>query len=68
MKRCAVIGIGQTKHTTKRDDVSIAGMVREAAWPATYSWTTGSGPAPSRLNRYPTTSVPSTRPRVTSPR
>ena len=28
---CAVIGIGQTKHTTKRDDVSIAGMVREAA-------------------------------------
>ena len=29
--RCAVIGIGQTKHTTKRDDVSIAGLVREAA-------------------------------------
>jgi acetyl-CoA C-acetyltransferase len=31
MKRCAVIGIGQTKHTTKRDDLSIAGLVREAA-------------------------------------
>jgi acetyl-CoA C-acetyltransferase len=29
--RCAVIGIGQTKHTTKRDDLSIAGLVREAA-------------------------------------
>jgi acetyl-CoA C-acetyltransferase len=31
MNPCAVIGIGQTKHTTKRDDVSLAGMVREAA-------------------------------------
>src|ERR1700677_921754 len=29
--RCAVIGIGQTKHTTKRDDLSIAGLIREAA-------------------------------------
>jgi acetyl-CoA C-acetyltransferase len=28
---CAVIGIGQTKHTAKRDDVSIPGLVREAA-------------------------------------
>ena len=28
---CAVIGIGQTKHTSKRDDLSIAGLVREAA-------------------------------------
>ena len=28
---CAVIGIGQTKHTTKREDLSIAGLVREAA-------------------------------------
>src|SRR5438309_8435119 len=27
----AVVGIGQTKHDTKRDDVSIAGLVREAA-------------------------------------
>ena len=27
----AVVGIGQTKYTTKRDDVSIAGLVREAA-------------------------------------
>lgn len=30
-ERCAVIGIGQTRHTTKRDDLSIAGLVREAA-------------------------------------
>jgi acetyl-CoA C-acetyltransferase len=29
--RCAVIGVGQTKHTAKRDDVSIPGLVREAA-------------------------------------
>jgi acetyl-CoA C-acetyltransferase len=28
---CAVIGVGQTKHTAKRDDVSIPGLVREAA-------------------------------------
>jgi len=27
----AVVGTGQTKHTTKRDDVSIAGLCREAA-------------------------------------
>jgi acetyl-CoA C-acetyltransferase len=31
MERCAVIGIGQTKHDTARKDVSIAGLVREAA-------------------------------------
>ena len=31
MGRCAVIGIGQTKHASKRLDVSIAGLVREAA-------------------------------------
>jgi len=31
MNRCAVIGIGQTKHASKRDDVSLAGLVREAA-------------------------------------
>jgi acetyl-CoA C-acetyltransferase len=30
-ERCAVIGVGQTHHKAKRDDVSIAGMVREAA-------------------------------------
>lgn len=30
-ERCAVVGVGQTKHDTKRDDVSIAGLVREAA-------------------------------------
>jgi acetyl-CoA C-acetyltransferase len=28
---CAVIGIGQTKHAAKRGDVSIPGLVREAA-------------------------------------
>jgi len=28
---CAVIGIGQTQYAAKRDDVSIAGLVREAA-------------------------------------
>jgi len=31
MSRCAVIGIGQTKHAAKRGDVSIPGLVREAA-------------------------------------
>src|SRR5437660_9157483 len=31
MERCAVRGIGQTKHDTAREDVSIAGLVREAA-------------------------------------
>ncbi|HEY3144285.1 MAG TPA: thiolase domain-containing protein [Acidimicrobiales bacterium] len=30
-ERVAVVGIGQTKHTATRDDVSIAGLVREAA-------------------------------------
>lgn len=29
-QRCAVIGVGQTKHTSCRADVSIAGLVREA--------------------------------------
>ncbi len=29
-ERCAVIGIGQTKHDTKRVDVSMPGLVREA--------------------------------------
>jgi acetyl-CoA C-acetyltransferase len=29
--RVAVVGIGQTKHDTQREDVSIAGLVREAA-------------------------------------
>ncbi len=28
---CAVIGIGQTKHAAKREDLSIPGLVREAA-------------------------------------
>src|ERR1044071_8478272 len=28
---CAVIGVGQTHYTTKRRDVSLAGLVREAA-------------------------------------
>ena len=30
-RHCAVIGIGQTKHAAKRGDLSIAGLVREAA-------------------------------------
>jgi acetyl-CoA C-acetyltransferase len=30
-RRCAVIGIGQTKHAAKREDLSIPGLVREAA-------------------------------------
>ncbi|HWL64936.1 MAG TPA: thiolase domain-containing protein [Actinomycetota bacterium] len=30
-ERCAVLGIGQTKHDGEREDVSIAGLVREAA-------------------------------------
>ncbi|MEX2247836.1 MAG: thiolase domain-containing protein [Dehalococcoidia bacterium] len=30
-ERCAVIGIGQTKHASHRNDVSIPGLVREAA-------------------------------------
>ena len=30
-ERCAVLGIGQTKHDSEREDVSIAGLVREAA-------------------------------------
>jgi len=30
-ERCAIVGIGQTKHAARRDDVSIAGLVREAA-------------------------------------
>jgi acetyl-CoA C-acetyltransferase len=29
--RCAVVGIGQTKHSSARKDVSIAGLCREAA-------------------------------------
>ena len=30
-ERCAVIGIGQTKHTAVRKDKSIPGLLREAA-------------------------------------
>lgn len=30
-RRCAVVGIGQTKYESQRADVSIAGLVREAA-------------------------------------
>ncbi len=29
-ERCAVIGIGQTKHDVKRTDVSLPGLLREA--------------------------------------
>lgn len=31
MERCAIIGIGQTQHKAKRADVSIQGLLREAA-------------------------------------
>jgi len=31
MNRCAVVGVGQTKHAQKRGDVSLAGLCREAA-------------------------------------
>ncbi|MSP17164.1 MAG: thiolase domain-containing protein, partial [Myxococcales bacterium] len=31
MNRCAIVGIGQTHHKAKRQDVSIAGLVHEAA-------------------------------------
>jgi acetyl-CoA C-acetyltransferase len=31
MEACAIVGIGQTKHRSKRDDVSIPGLLREAA-------------------------------------
>jgi acetyl-CoA C-acetyltransferase len=31
MNRCAIVGIGQTKHAQKRGDVSLAGLCREAA-------------------------------------
>jgi len=31
MERCAVVGIGQTEHRAKRQDVSIPGLLREAA-------------------------------------
>jgi acetyl-CoA C-acetyltransferase len=31
MERCAVVGIGQTRHASARRDLSIAGLVREAA-------------------------------------
>ena len=30
-ERCAVVGIGQTHHRAKRDDLSMAGLIREAA-------------------------------------
>ena len=30
-ERVAVVGVGQTKHQATRGDVSIAGLVREAA-------------------------------------
>ncbi len=29
--RCAIVGVGQTKYDSKREDVSMAGLVREAA-------------------------------------
>ena len=32
--RCAVVGVGQTKYQSTRGDVSMAGLVREAAYRA----------------------------------
>ena len=53
-ERCAVIGVGQTKHAAKRQDVSIAGLLREAAqraledsgldWPAIDAVVIGKAP------------------------
>ena len=31
VERCAVVGIGQTHHKKCRDDLSLAGLVREAS-------------------------------------
>jgi acetyl-CoA C-acetyltransferase len=31
MEACAVVGIGQTPHRARREDVSLPGLVREAA-------------------------------------
>jgi len=31
MEHCAVVGIGQTQHRARREDVSLAGLLREAA-------------------------------------
>jgi len=31
VRPCAIVGIGQTKHKERRDDVSLPGLVREAA-------------------------------------
>jgi len=34
LQRCAVVGVGQTKYASTRGDVSMAGLVREAAYRA----------------------------------
>jgi len=31
MEPCAIVGIGQTRHRARREDVSIPGLLREAA-------------------------------------
>ena len=53
-ERCAVIGVGQTKHDAKRIDVSQVGLVREAAlraledagmtWRTSTPWSIGKAP------------------------
>ena len=55
---CAVVGIGQTKHKKRRDDVSLPGLVREAAQRALDDAEHDAGPTstPSCSARRPTRS------------
>ena len=57
-ERVAVVGIGQTKHQSTRGDVSIAGLVREAAQRALDDAAVRRGPTstPSSSARPPTSS------------
>ena len=81
-ERCAVVGIGQTKHAKVRHDLSMAGLVREAAeraladagmdWPDIDSVVIGKAPdtfeANSRLPRMSSsTMLPATRALKRSP-
>ena len=57
-ERVAVVGIGQTKHQATRGDVSMAGLVREAAPPRPRRRRDDAGPTstPSSSARRPTSS------------
>jgi acetyl-CoA C-acetyltransferase len=46
--RTAVVGVGQTRHVSARHDVSMAGLVREAALEATTSTPSSSARPPTR--------------------